>query len=119
MHAFSRRPATLRGVTTSDTNIAVFGHTRGCDPPHDARLRQDLHRASRRGSERGGERASEQEKEGEGKCVCERERERYRGTSPIRKHPSPYDPPMTLGITVLLWGPKGLRFLKSEVLLYT
>jgi hypothetical protein len=69
MHAFSRWPATLRGVTTSDTNIAVFGHTRGCDPPHDARLRQDLHRASRRGSERGGERASEQEKEGEGKCV--------------------------------------------------
>ena len=37
-----------------------------------------------------------------------------RGTSPIRKPPSPYDPPKTLGIG--LWqGPRGVRFLMSEV----
>jgi len=41
----------------------------------------------------------------------------YRGTSLIRKRPPPYDPPMTLGLDLRL-GPRGVRFLVSEVPLY-
>ena len=41
----------------------------------------------------------------------------YRGTSPIRKRPPPYDPPSTLG-TGLRLGPRGGRFHMSEVPLY-
>ena len=41
----------------------------------------------------------------------------FRGTSPIRKHPPPYDPRRTLGI-VLREGPRGVHFLMSEVPLY-
>ena len=39
----------------------------------------------------------------------------YRGTSPMRKRPPPSDPPRALGIG-LRWGPRGVRFLVSEVL---
>jgi hypothetical protein len=42
----------------------------------------------------------------------------YRGTSPIRKRPPPYDPPMTLGLG-LRYGLTGVRFLTSEVPLYS
>ena len=38
----------------------------------------------------------------------------YRGTSPIRKRPPPYDPPTTLGIGIRQ-GPRGVRFLVCEV----
>ena len=38
----------------------------------------------------------------------------YRGTSLIRNHPPPYDPPKTLDIG-LREGPGGLHFLVSEV----
>ena len=38
----------------------------------------------------------------------------YRGTSSIRKHPLPSEPPGTLG-TRLRKGPRGLRFLISAV----
>ena len=38
----------------------------------------------------------------------------YRGTSPIRKRPPPWDPPRALGVG-LLWGPRGVRFRVSEV----
>ena len=41
----------------------------------------------------------------------------YRGTSPIRKRPPSQDPPRTLGIGIRQ-GPKGLRFLVSEVPLH-
>ena len=41
----------------------------------------------------------------------------YRGTSPRRKRPHPWDPPRTLGIE-LLQGPKGRLFLEGEVPLY-
>ena len=41
----------------------------------------------------------------------------YRGTSPIKKRPPPYDPFMTLGMGLQL-GPRGERFLTSEVPLY-
>ena len=37
-----------------------------------------------------------------------------RGTSPTRKRPPPYDPSTTLCIS-LRWGPRGVRFLTSEV----
>ena len=40
-----------------------------------------------------------------------------RGVSPIRKCPPPHDPPMTLGIS-LRKGPRGMRFIISEVTLY-
>jgi len=36
----------------------------------------------------------------------------YRGTSPIREHPPPQEPPRTLG---LRWGPWGEYFLVNEV----
>ena len=39
---------------------------------------------------------------------------KYRGTSPTRKHQFPQDPPRTLGIG-LRQGPRGVRFLVSEV----
>ena len=42
----------------------------------------------------------------------------YRGTSPICKHPPPWDPPGTLRIG-LRQGPRGVRFLVDEVPLYT
>ena len=38
----------------------------------------------------------------------------YRGTSLIKKRPPPEDPPRTLG-TGLRKGPRGVRFLVSEV----
>ena len=38
----------------------------------------------------------------------------YRGTSLIRNRPPPQDPPRTLGIG-LRYGPRGVRFLVSEV----
>ena len=41
----------------------------------------------------------------------------YRDTSLIRKRPPSQDPPRTLGIG-LRWGPRGVRFLMSEVTLY-
>jgi hypothetical protein len=40
-----------------------------------------------------------------------------RGNFPIRKRPSPQEPPRTLGIG-LLQGPRGVHFLVSEVPLY-
>ena len=40
----------------------------------------------------------------------------YRVTSPIRKRPPPYDPPMTPGIS-LQQGPRRVRFFISEVAL--
>jgi hypothetical protein len=42
---------------------------------------------------------------------------RHRGTSPIRKRSTPYDPPTTLG-TGLRQVPRGVRFRMSEVPLY-
>jgi hypothetical protein len=42
---------------------------------------------------------------------------RYGGSSLIRKRPLPGDRRRTIGIS-LLWGPRGRRFLMSEVLLY-
>ena len=41
----------------------------------------------------------------------------FRGTSPIRKHPPPYDPRRLLG-KFIREGPRGVRFLMSEVPLY-
>jgi len=38
----------------------------------------------------------------------------YRVTSPIRKRPSPWDPPRTLSMG-LLQGPRGVRLSLSEV----
>ena len=42
----------------------------------------------------------------------------YKGTSPIRNRPPSYDPPRTLGIG-LLQNPGGVRFLTSDVPLYS
>ena len=38
----------------------------------------------------------------------------YRVTSPVRKRPTPWDPPRTLGVGIR-WGPGGVLFLMSEV----
>ena len=48
------------------------------------------------------------------KDVKQDETGKHRGTSPVRKRPPPYDPPMTLGIG-LRQGPRGVRVLISEV----
>ena len=67
------------------------------------------------GGERQSERMSVRDRARE--LVCDRKRENvgmYRGTSPIRKHPPPQDPPRTLG-KGLRQGPRGLRFLVGEV----
>jgi hypothetical protein len=45
--------------------------------------------------------------------------ELYRGTSPLRKRPTPYDPLITPGIISLRWGPTRVRFLMSEVPLHS